>query len=134
MKISISRIQKICGDKMYMKKTIRMINSKIGAYTVKEAYVKFPRYLEAMDAIGNRLALEKENKKKMKEEKISAQNLMEKTIPTPMDPLSAINIRVNVRTGFKTDGLCCRQCHLKIHKGLYDGIALSDLHNPELAY
>lgn len=177
MKISISRIQKIYGDKMYMKKTIRMINSKIGTYSVKEAYVKFPRYLEAMDAIGNRLALEKENKKKMKEEKISAQNLMEKTTPTPIDPLSAINIRVNVRTGSKTDGLCCicgvenslnnpiemhhikhiykgkligfslimkslrrkripccRQCHLKIHKGLYDGIALSDLHNPEVAY
>lgn len=94
-----------------------------------------------------------------------------------MDPLPAINIRVNVRTGSKTDGLCCicgvgnslnnpiemhhikhiykgkiigfsiimkhlcrkripccRQCHLKIHKGLYDGIALSDLHNPEVAY
>ena len=119
---------------MYMKKTIRMINSKIGTYTVKETYVKFPRYLEAMDAIGNRLALEKENKKKMKEEKVSAQNLMEKTTPTPMDPLSAINIRVNVRTGSKTNGLCCRQCHLKIHKELYDGIALSDLHNPEVAY
>ena len=103
MKISISRIQKIYGDKMYMKKTIRMINSKIGTYTVKETYVKFPRYLEAMDAIGNRLAVEKEKKKKMKEEKISTQNLMEKTTPTPMDPLSAINIRVNVRTGSKTD-------------------------------
>jgi len=63
MKISISRIQKIYGDKMYMKKTIRMINSKIGTYTVKETYVKFPRYLEAMDVIGNRLALEKENER-----------------------------------------------------------------------
>lgn len=46
-------------DKMYMKKTIRMINSKIGTYTVKETYVKFPRCLEVMDAIGNRLALER---------------------------------------------------------------------------
>lgn len=96
---------------------------------------------------------------------------MEKTTPTPIDTLSTINIRVNVRTGSKTDGLCCicgvensfnnpiemhhikhiykgkiigfsiimkslrcKQCHLKIHKGLYDGIALSNLHNPEVAY
>ena len=102
---------------------------------------------------------------------------MEKTTLIPMDPLAAINIRINVRTNSKTDGLscicdvenfptnsiemhhikriykgkiigfsiimkslrrkrmpCCKQCHLKIHKGLYDRIALSDLHNPEVAY
>lgn len=56
MKITISRIQKIYGDKIYMKKAIKMINSKIGTYIIKKTYVKFPRYLEAMDAVGNRLA------------------------------------------------------------------------------
>jgi hypothetical protein len=30
------RILKIYRDKMYMKKTIRIINSKIGTYTVKK--------------------------------------------------------------------------------------------------
>jgi hypothetical protein len=43
----------------------------------------------------------------MKEGKILAQNLMEKTTPTLIDPLSAINIRVSIRTGSKADGLCC---------------------------
>ena len=175
MKISISRIQKIHGNKMYMKKTIRMINPKTHTHTVKERYVKFPGYLEVMDVIGNRVALERKTKKE--KEKISTQNLMEKATFTPIDPLETLNIRVNVRTGSKTDGLCCicgvenspnnpiemhhikhiykgkiigfsiimkslrrkripccRQCHLKIHKGLYDGIALSDLHNPEAVY
>ena len=94
MKMSTSKIQKIYGDKMYIKKTVRMIDSKIDTYTIKEAYVKFPRYLEAMDAVGNRLALEKENKRKMKEEKISAQNLIEEATPTLIDPLSTVNIMI----------------------------------------
>lgn len=29
---------------------------------------------------------------------------------------------------------CCKQCHNKIHKRLYNGIALNDLHSPEAAY
>ena len=35
MKIGISRIRKIYEDKMYMKKTIKIINSEIGTYTEK---------------------------------------------------------------------------------------------------
>lgn len=179
MKISVSRIQEIYGDRMCIKKTIRMTNFKTGTHTVKEQYVKFPRYLEIMNAIGKRLALEQETKKKNKEEieKVSVKNLTERITITPMDALETINIKANVRTGSKTDGLCCicgvensrnnpiemhhirhihkgriigfslimkslhrkripccKQCHNKIHKGLYDGIALSDLHNPEMTY
>lgn len=29
--------------------------------------------------------------------------------------------------------MCCKVCHQKIHKGLYDGISLSDLYDPEFA-
>jgi group II intron reverse transcriptase/maturase len=179
MKISVSKIHKVYGEKMNMKKTIRMIDSKTNTHTIKEGYVKFPRYLEAMDAVGDRFALDLKSKKENKEEKgtITIKNLTEKINTTPMDPLETIKLRANVRTGSKTDGLCCvcsaenspnnlieihhikhiykgkiigfslimkslhrkripccRQCHIKIHKKLYDGIALRDLHNPEVAY
>ena len=99
MKISISRVQKIYGDKMYMKKSIKMINSRTGIHTVKETYVKFPRYLEIMNSVGTRVVLERKTKK----EKIFAQDFLRKLPVTLIDPLESINIKANVRTGSKTD-------------------------------
>lgn len=43
MKISVSKIHKVHGEKMNMKRTIRMIDSKTNTHTIKEGYVKFPR-------------------------------------------------------------------------------------------
>lgn len=66
MKISMSKIQLIYGDKMFIGKPLEILDSKIGTYTIKKAYLKFPKYLEIMNAIGDRLTLEKfESKKKL---------------------------------------------------------------------
>lgn len=109
MKISVSKIHKVHGEKMNMKKTIRMIDSKTNTHTIKEGYVKFPRYLEAMDAVGDRFALDLKSKKEIEKGTITNKNLTEKMSTTPIDPLETINFRANVRTGSKTYGLWCRK-------------------------
>lgn len=106
MRISISQIQKIYGNRIVMTKIERGRDPKTGLIKEKEGIVFFPEYLEIMDKIGDRIASEVIQGTKLIPD-LKFANVIEGLDPLPLDALETINIKVNVRTGSKIDKNCC---------------------------
>jgi hypothetical protein len=155
-KTSITEITKQYGRKLTIKWIDKYKNKKDEIIT-RELITNFPEYLETMETTRKRF-----NKKTKQEETIEDFLNIKINLRTTYklykycticgttggksNPIESHHIKAIKKTGTKLTPfseimkninrkqiICCKQCHIKIHQGKYDGMKLSEFYDPILA-